>query len=373
VEGVRALPGEPVLRLEFSGHTARALIWEAIGRSANAFLLGEGDLILWSARLLKGPLRAGRTGEPWTPPPPRPERPNSPGEAGDASSYFLGEGPERLLEGLLGRGRRTALARLDQRGKALHRKIESLEGDRREGATWAALEPFAQSLLASGNLNRRGESERRVWDYARDPPAEITVPLDPAKSVRQNAEDLFRKVHRGKARVAATQEHAQAARRELEHLPEQRAEMESCNQLSALFPEGRRAARAVVPQARRTLPPGVASVFLPKGFTGYAGKSAEGNDTVTFRLGRGGDFWFHAEDYAGCHVVVRCPPGLETLPYDVEQAAALYAAAHSGAPAGNRLAVSLSRCKHLRRVKGSPGRVMMGSHRTLFVDLPKAR
>lgn len=373
VEGVRAVPGEPVLRMELSGHAARALIWEAIGRSANAFLLGEGDLILWSGRLLKGPLRTGRTGEPWTPPPPRPGRPEPPEAIGDASATFLDEGPEQLLEGLLCRGRRVALARLDQRAKALCKKIESLEGDRREGATWAALEPLAQSLLASGNLNRRGEPERRVLDYARDPPAEITVPLDPAKSVRENAEDLFRKVHRGKARMAATHEHAQAAQRELDHLPEQRALIESCTQLSALFPEGRRAARAALPQARRTLPPGVAAVPLPKGFAGYAGKSAEGNDTVTFRLGRGGDFWFHAEDYAGCHVVVRCPPGLETLPYDVEQAAALYAAAHSGAPAGNRLAVALSRCKYLRRVKGSPGRVMMGSHRTLFVDLPGAR
>ena len=117
----------------------------------------------------------------------------------------------------------------------------------------------------------------------------------------------------------------------------------------------------------------MASVPLPKGFTGYAGKSAEGNDTVSFKLGRGGDFWFHAEDYAGCHVVVRCPPETEDLPYEVEQAAALYAADHSGAPPGNRVAVVVSRCKYLRRVKGAPGRVMMSSHRTVFVDLPRGR
>jgi predicted ribosome quality control (RQC) complex YloA/Tae2 family protein len=373
VEGVRAVPGEPILRLELSGHAARALVWEAIGRSANAFLLGEGDLILWSGRLLKGPLRTGRTGEPWTPPPGRPARADAGAVLADAVADFLDEGPERLMGGLLSRGRRAALARLDHRAKALRRKLESLESDRTEGASWAALEPLAQSLLTSGNLGRRGESERRVWDYTRDPPEEVMVPLDPAKSVRENAEDLFRKIHRGKARMAATREHAEAAQRELDDLPEQRAGIESCTQLTALFPEGRRATRAAPPQVRRTLPPGVATVPLPGGFTGYAGKSAEGNDTVTFSLGRGGDFWFHAEDYAGCHVVVRCPRGMDALPYDVEQAAALYAAAHSGAPPGNRLSVSMSRCKYLRRVKGSPGRVMMGSHRTLFVDLPRAR
>jgi len=373
VEGVQALPGEPILRLELSGHAARAIIWEAIGRSANACLLGEGDLILWSGRLLKGPLRTGRTGEPWTSPPDRPARADDRTVTTDASTDLLGQGPDRLMEGLLSRGRRAALARLDQRAKAIRRKIDSLESDRSEGAAWAALEPLAQSLLTSGDLGRRGESERRVWDYTRDPPAEITVPLDSAKSVRENAEDLFHKVHRGKARMAATQEHAQAAQQELDNLPEQRARIESCTQLAALFPEGRRTTRVGPLQARRTLPQGVAAVPLPGGFVGYAGKSAEGNDTVTFRLGRGGDFWFHAEDYAGCHVVVRCPPGIDALPFEVEQAAALYAAAHSGAPPGNRLSVALSRCKYLRRVKGSPGRVMMGSHRTLFVDLPRAR
>lgn len=373
VEGVRAVSGEPILRLELSGSAGSALIWEAIGRSANAFLLGEGDLILWSGRLLKGPLRTGRTGEPWMPPTNRTGHADVQSVEVDAGVDFRGEGPERLMEGLLSRGRRSAVARLDQRARALRRKIQSLESDRSEGAAWAALEPLAQALLTSGDLGRRGELERRVWDYARDPPEEITVPMDSAKSVRENAEDLFHKVRRGKARMAATQEHAQTARRELDSLPEQRAGIESCTQLATLFPEGRRATRAAPPQARRTLPPGVAAVPLPGGFTGYAGKSAEGNDMVTFRLGRGGDFWFHAEDYAGCHVVVRCPPGVDTLPYEVEQAAALYAAAHSGAPPGNRLSVALSRCKYLRRVKGSPGRVMMGSHRTLFVDLPRAR
>ena len=372
VEGADCLPGEPIVRLHLRGEAPRSFIWEAIGRSANALLLGEGDVILWSGRLLKGPIRTGRTGEIWVQPPPR-SAPAQAREEAEAGAYLLGEGPRRLLEDLVERGRRSALARLNHQTKALQRKLEALENDRREGASWAALEPLAQSLVASGNLLRRGEAERRVWDYARDPPEEVSVPLDPAKSVRENAEDLFRKVHRGKARLAATHEHADAARRELDLIPVRMEEIASCEDPAELFPTGRRAGRAAVPQARRTLPPGVAAVPLPKEFTGYAGKSAEGNDTVSFRLGRGGDFWFHAEDYAGCHVVVRCPSGLQELPYDVEQAAALYAAAHSGAPPGNRLAVSVSRCKYLRRVKGSPGRVMMGSHRTIFVDLHRGR
>jgi predicted ribosome quality control (RQC) complex YloA/Tae2 family protein len=371
VGAVSCVPGEPILRVDLSGDTARALVWEGIGRSSNAFLLGEGDLILWSGRLLKGPVRSGRTGERWVPPPSR--------ASGDlavdprSGEGLLEEGAERIFAGLVERGRRGALAKLDQRARALSRKVEALEGDRGEGASWLALEPLAQALLATGDLNRRGEPSRRVWDYTRDPPVEADLELDPAKTVRENAADLFRKVQRGKARMAQVEDHLAAARRELAQLPSRRAEFETCSDLALLYPGGKRVTRATPAQARRTLPPGVASVPLPKGYTGYAGKSAEGNDTVSFKLGRGADVWFHASDYAGCHVVVRCPPKTEDLPYDVEQAAALYAAAHSGAPPGNRVAVVVSRCKYLRRVKGAPGRVMMSSHRTVFVDLPRGR
>jgi predicted ribosome quality control (RQC) complex YloA/Tae2 family protein len=117
----------------------------------------------------------------------------------------------------------------------------------------------------------------------------------------------------------------------------------------------------------------VAEVPLPLEFVGFAGKSAAGNDAVSFRLGKGQDFWFHASDYPGCHVVVRNPRRLDSLPFPVEQAAAAYAAAHSGARSGDRVAVTSARCHQLRRVPGAPGRVMVASPRTLFVDLPQGR
>jgi predicted ribosome quality control (RQC) complex YloA/Tae2 family protein len=115
----------------------------------------------------------------------------------------------------------------------------------------------------------------------------------------------------------------------------------------------------------------VAAVPLPGGFVGYAGKDSAGNAAVSFRLGRGADFWFHASDYPGCHVVVRNPNRAEVLPPEVERAAALYAAAHSRAPAGNRIAVVMARCKDLRPAPGSPGQVFLSGGRALFVDLPR--
>lgn len=373
VLAVTALEGEPVLRFHLAGPRAAALVWEALGRSANTLLLDGADRILWSGRLLKGGFRTGQTGEVWLPPPPR-DRAAGPADPLD-EDYLAGCGQEALRLGLLQRARAAARATLGARERALVRRREAIVGDRVEGEQWADLEGLASALLSSGDLNRRGEARRRVTDYRLDPPTGVDVDLDPALSVRENAAALFRRAQRGKARLEKTGALLAQIDSALSGLARERAELESCEDLGTLIAdkaEGRGRTGKVV-QRRRTLPPDVAAVALPLGFAGYAGKNARGNDTVSFRLGRGTDFWFHAEDYAGCHVVVKNPRRLEALPFEVERAAAAYAASHSGAPPGNRVAVVASQCKTLRRVPGSPGRVMMSSARRVFVDLPMGR
>lgn len=370
VGSVSAHPGEPIVRLDFAA--GGALVWEALGRSANLLLLDEAGTVLWAARHLKGPRRAGVPGERWEPPTPRPGPPPAEPAPFDAAAHIAGEGPAHLHRRLVELGRKEALAALERRERGLRRSLEGLAQDRDEGAAWAALAPLGQALLTSGDLDRRGLSALEVTDWSADPPAPVRLDLDPALSLRQNAEALFKKVRRGKARLERTAQRAREVDTALAEFDARRAALQAEEDLSRLFPA--RAARPAgkpVQQRRRELPPEVASVPLPGGFAGYAGKSASGNDAVSFRIGKGADFWFHAEDYPGCHVVVRNPTRLEGLPPEVERAAALYAARHSGAKAGARIAVMVSRCKFLRRVPGAPGRVMVSTSRTVLVELPR--
>ena len=371
LEAATALPGEPVLRLTFSGGVS--LVWESLGRSANALLLDEGDVVLWSGRHLKGGFRTGQPGTRWEAPPARSGLQAPPAEGFDAESYIGVEGPELLEAWLLGRGRSALAAELSRKARALARRREAVEGDRAEGARWAALEGAATGLLACGDLRRRGLEALTVWDHTQTPPREVEVRLDPSRTVLQNAEALFRKVRRGKARVSETAAILEAIGGEGEALEARRMAVASAG-LGDLYPEGSERPRTSPrSQPRRTLPPGVTALDLPREFAGYAGKNARANDVVSFRLGRGEDFWFHAQDYPGCHVVVKNPRRLEVLPPDVELAAARHAAEHSEGPKQGRAGVMVSRCKHLRRVRGEPGKVMVASHRIVFVDLPDTR
>jgi predicted ribosome quality control (RQC) complex YloA/Tae2 family protein len=374
IMGVTALKGEPILRFELAGTLASALVWEGLGRSSNLLLLDGDGNVLWSARTLGGEFRTGRPGEAWQVPPVRSMDEAPAVDEAEARAHLFDLAPELLKGELLSRGRRAALSALMRRERALARRREAVAADRLEGMRWTALEGVAQGLIASGGINRRGETRRLVTDFGEDPPMEVELSLDPAKTVRANAEDLFKKVRRGKARLEKTGDLLTVLAQEAKRLEAERARLENTQDLALLFPTQQAGVRkAPKTQPRRTLPPNVASVPLPMDFSAYAGKNAEGNDRVSFRLGKGSDFWFHAEDYAGCHVVVKNPKRLDQLPFPVEQSAAVYAATHSGARPGDRVAVMVAQCKSLRRVPGAVGRVMVSSFRTVFVDLPLAR
>jgi len=372
LEAVRALDGEPVLLLRLKGDRGRTLVWEGIGRSSNLLLLDSDDVILWSGRVLGGPLRDGRPGTQWVAPHPREKgAPNGPSE--DAERYLMEGGPEKIREGLLARARRQLLAALIGREKALLRRREAVLGDRAEAEEWLGAEALGRALMASGDLRERGEISKRVLDYGRVPPAEVEVALDPARTLLENAQLLFKRSRKAQARLERTAAVLREIDAERARIPVERAEIERSEDLAALYPSRPAHRRTQGRGLESRLPVGVARVPLPMEFSGYAGKNAQGNDAVSFRIGRGADFWFHAEDYPGCHVVVKNPDRRESLPAQVEQAAGLYAAAHSGAPGGNRVAVTVAQCKNLRRVPGALGRVWVAGPRTLFVDLPPSR
>lgn len=357
---VAALEGEPVLRFALMGSRAGCLVFEALGRSTNLLLLGEDGGVLWAGRTLKGPFRSGRTGEIWAPPPARRVPGEIPLPPPDPESELWG--------GLLERARAVVLRDLARRERALRRRMDAVCADREEGGDPETLSAMGQGLLASGNLGRRGEVEREVSDYSLDPPATVRVPLDPALSVRENADRLFKKARKAKVRENEAQRLLGEIEGLLQDLAQERERTHTCGDLDAFFSEGGGPAPRVR-QPRRELPPGISRVSLPEGFAGYAGKSAPGNHAVSFRLGKGGDFWFHVADYPGAHVVVKNPARLVSLPPAVELAAALYAAAHSQAPPGNRVGVTAARCKDLRPAPGRPGQVFLSGGRTLFVDL----
>ena len=109
--------------------------------------------------------------------------------------------------------------------------------------------------------------------------------------------------------------------------------------------------------------------FVVDGFEILVGKGAKQNDRLSFRVAKGKDFWLHAAGYAGSHVVIRNPEGLDQPPRGVLEHAAQLAAFHSKAKdASGKIAVHWCRAADLRKPRGAPaGTVQLARYDTVKV------
>lgn len=105
------------------------------------------------------------------------------------------------------------------------------------------------------------------------------------------------------------------------------------------------------------------------GFEILVGKGARENDHLTFRVARPRDLWLHAAGYAGSHVVVKLPEGVDDAPRAVIERAAELAAWHSKArEARGKVAVHLCRAGDVRKRRGAPaGQVELKRFETVRV------
>ncbi|MEM9244429.1 MAG: NFACT RNA binding domain-containing protein, partial [Cyanobacteria bacterium P01_F01_bin.153] len=91
------------------------------------------------------------------------------------------------------------------------------------------------------------------------------------------------------------------------------------------------------------------------GYEIWVGRNNTQNDRLTFRLAGDYDLWFHAQEIAGSHVLLRLPPG-ETADETDLQTAANVAALHSRGRQADAVPVVYTKPKSVYKPKGAkPG------------------
>ncbi len=93
------------------------------------------------------------------------------------------------------------------------------------------------------------------------------------------------------------------------------------------------------------------------GFDIYVGKNNVQNDELTFRLGEGNDWWFHAKQIPGSHVLVKTKDG--KLPDRTFEEAASLAAYYSKGRGSDKVEIDYVQKKHVKKPGGAkPGFVV---------------
>jgi len=313
------------------------------------------------------------------------------------------------------------------RGK-LQSRFEAQTRDWEETGDAEKYRIFAELLNSSGKDVPAGNREMVVLDYYRDPPQEVTVPLDPRFSSKENAREYYgkyRKLKRARDILSESLSHLKDALDRLDEIGRAIDEAESSSDFEPVYrrlvrlsreyevdvnlgcvPTGMKAAKGRArPRPKETgnskegrnskepandgdqrnlvdrgKDPSAADVRKPfhtftsqEGFQFFVGGSAQENDYLVRYIKRPGDIWLHAKNVQGAHVLIRPPAGGEITEEVLLQGAGI-AARNSSARNSSKVEVDWVDAGKVTKPRGGPpGFVTYTGQKTILVKLDSDR
>jgi predicted ribosome quality control (RQC) complex YloA/Tae2 family protein len=211
--------------------------------------------------------------------------------------------------------------------------------------------------------------------------APVTIKLEPEKNAVQNAQFLYKRHQKLKRAVLAVTPLLEEVRSEIDYLEQVEASIlqvqddltnDIQEQLQTLLEIKEELVNTgYIPTPDRTAKSELAetkphSLQSPSGFELLIGRNNRQNDRLTFKLATDYDLWFHAQEIAGSHGLLRIPPGEVAQEADL-QFTANAVAYYSRARQSQAVAVVYTAPKHVYKPKGAkPGMVIYKQERILW-------
>ena len=269
--------------------------------------------------------------------------------------------------------------RVKQQGSLLIKKITN-EIKRNEGK----LEKREATLLAAENaedLRQRGEllttflhqiprgvaSVELENYYEENVP--ITIVLDPALSPNQNAQKYFQKYQKLRNAVKLVGEQIEETKQEIAYLQSVLTQLELAGPMDLelikeeLIEEGY-VKRSFVKQKRQTKKSQPAKFIASDGTEILVGRNNLQNDQLTLKTAKKTEYWLHAKDIPGSHVIIRSTDPSEQTILEAAELAAFYSKYRHSA----QVPVDLVQVKHIRKPNGAkPGYVIYENQKTYYM------
>ena len=291
------------------------------------------------------------------------------GRITEASRFYFDEIESRsLLEHAklpLLRELRTASRRLAEREKRLLREQKSYEEAEN-------LQKVGQMLTTCGKKLDQRYEEVTVTDYFGETPREVLIPLDPAITLRENIDRMFKrhqKAGRGRQIVVRQLADVQTRAAAIADRTRRLHAIKDWDTWLAIAERISTEREHAGPGERTEQSPQRYRSFVIEGYEVLVGRSSRENDELTFHVAAPDDFWMHVADYGGSHVVVRNPSREKTLPDAVLTKAAQLAAYYSQARNSPKVEVHYTRRKYVTKPKRTkPGLVKLSEFESIRVE-----
>ena len=203
---------------------------------------------------------------------------------------------------------------------------------------------------------------------------EVTIPLDPTLSARENAVRYFEKYNKQKRTFEATTDQLMQTQAEIEHLEsistfldiarkeedlaQIKEELTEYGYIKRHFSGGKKQKKIISRPFH---------YLSSDGFHIYVGKNNYQNEELTFKLASGNDWWFHVKGIPGSHVIVKSE-GRE-LPDRVFEEAGALAAYYSKGRNQDKVEIDYIQRKNLKKVPGAaPGFVVYHTNYSLVAS-----
>ena len=375
---------ERVVRFSFSvtdelgESSTRRLIAQLTGRSANLYLLDAGGRITHALRQARGETRGEgqQVGTTYQPPP----------QTGDAThqedfpfddttsisealdKYYQLEAKQNQLESLV----KEISGKLRKDISRLRKLKTNLLKDLAGHGNPDDHKRLGDLLLANISTNERTEDKVLLKDYYAEGEPTIEVELEEGKTLQAAAAESFSRYGKSKRAIDEIGSRLIQIDNELQELQDKQARLESAiadgNEEELTTFEATKP--AAVTRDKKKAParlPGMRHYRSSDGYEVIVGRAARDNDTLTFRVARPNDLWFHAGDYPGSHVVVR-NSSRKDIPHRTVIEAAQLAAKFSQAGEDSKVTVHYTPRKFLSKPKGAAqGLVRMSTFRSITV------
>lgn len=201
----------------------------------------------------------------------------------------------------------------------------------------------------------------------------ITIPLDPDLTPQENAKKYFEKYNKLKRTYEALAELTEQVKSEIEHLESISAALDIALQEEDLVQiKDELAESGYIRRKGSSKKEKVTSkpfhYISSDGFHMYVGKNNYQNDELTFKFATGNDWWFHAKNTPGSHVIVKCE-GASELPDRTFEEAGRLAAYYSKGREQDKVEIDYIQKKHVKKPAGAkPGFVVYYTNYSLMID-----
>lgn len=257
----------------------------------------------------------------------------------------------------------------------IRRKLEAQRGELADCEKGAEFKKYGDMIIANIYRLKRGDRAAEFEDYEnmRDDGSFPTmrVELDARLSPSENAQKYYKKYNKAKTAKTELTKQISLGEAELEYIYtvfESLTRAESPTDLSEIREElyhSGYASRMKSYAARKAHKPAVAEFVTPDGMRVLCGKNNTQNEYITHRLAEKLDYWFHARQTPGSHVLL-ITEGRE--PTDLDFTTAAEIAAYYSKAEGDNVAVDYTLAKNVKKPSGGkPGFVIYHTNWTAYV------